>query len=66
MLTQRISSITIKTVKIMTKKNESEEMTFEPYVMSAEETLEFLDAKGIEYEICDSPVPVVSNSVERG
>ena len=50
----------------MTKKNESEEMTFEPYVMSAEETLELLDTKGIEYEVCDTPVPVLSNSVKCG
>ena len=37
-----------------------------PYVMSPEETLEFFDCHDIKYEICDTPVPVLSNKVSCG
>lgn len=38
----------------------------EPYYMSYEETLAFLDSKGIRYEVCDTPVPVLANKVNCG
>ena len=50
----------------MTKKKKSEERGFEPYVMTPEEALAFLDRKGIKYEICDTPVPVLGNKVNCG
>ena len=34
--------------------------------MSTEEAMAFLDSKGIEYEICDTPVPVLGNRVNCG
>ena len=34
--------------------------------MSFEETLAFLDSRGIKYEICDTPVPVLGNKVNCG
>ena len=37
-----------------------------PYVMTPEETLAFLDSNGIPYELCDSIVPVLENSVNCG
>ena len=48
-----------KTVKL--KKN-----GIMPYVMTAEEALAFFDSKGIKYEICDTPVPVLANRVSCG
>ncbi len=50
----------------MTKQIVSKEEAYEPYVMSPEETLALLDSKGIAYEMCDTPVPVVENSVRCG
>ena len=50
----------------MTKKVKSEGTGWEPYFMSCEETLAFLDSKGIRYEICDTPVPVLANKVNCG
>lgn len=34
--------------------------------MSYEEALAFLDSKGIRYEVCDTPVPVLANKVNCG
>lgn len=34
--------------------------------MSAEEAMEWLDGKGISYELCDTPVPVTGNRVNCG
>ena len=34
--------------------------------MSYEEALAFLDSKGIKYEICDTPIPVLANKVNCG
>lgn len=42
------------------------ENTWEPSVMSAEEAMEWLDGKGISYELCDTPVPVTGNRVNCG
>ena len=42
------------------------ENTWEPSVMSAEEAMEWLDGKGISYELCDTPVPVTGNMVNCG
>ena len=50
----------------MTKKKKSEEGGWEPYVMTPGEALAFLDSKGIKYEICDTPVPVLGNKVNCG
>ena len=50
----------------MTKKMKSEGNGMEPYYMSYEETLAFLDSKGIRYEVCDTPVPVLANKVNCG
>ena len=35
-------------------------------MMTAEESLAWLDSKGIRYEVCDMPVPVVGNKVNCG
>lgn len=48
-----------KTVKLNVKG-------WEPYVMSAEEAIAYMDANGIKYEICDTPVPVLGNRVSCG
>lgn len=50
----------------MTKKLKSEGNGLEPYYMSYEEALAFLDSKGIRYEVCDTPVPVLANKVNCG
>ena len=50
----------------MTKKIELKKKGWEPYVMSPEEAMAYLDAHGIEYEICDTPVPVLANGVSCG
>ena len=50
----------------MTKKLESRGNGWEPDLMSFEETLAFLDSRGIKYEICDTPVPVLGNKVNCG
>ena len=42
------------------------ENMWEPSVMSAEEAMEWLDGKGISYELCDTPVPVTGNRVNCG
>ena len=34
--------------------------------MSAEEAMEWLDGKGLKYEVCDTPVPVSGNKVSCG
>ena len=39
---------------------------WEPSVMSAEEAMEWLDGKGLKYEVCDTPVPVSGNKVSCG
>ena len=39
---------------------------WEPYVMTPEEVMASLDSKGIPYEICDTPVPVLANKVNCG
>ena len=44
----------------------TEENGWMPYVMTPEETLAFLDSKGIPYEMCDTPVPVLENRVNCG
>lgn len=49
------------TMKIKLKKN-----GWEPDIMSAEEAIAFMDANGIRYEICDTPVPVLGNKVSCG
>ena len=40
--------------------------TWEPSVMTATETMEWLDSMGIRYEVCDTPVPVLDNKVSCG
>ena len=50
----------------MTKKKEIEGNGWMPNVMTPEETLAFLDGKGIPYELCDTPVPVLGNKVNCG
>ena len=50
----------------MTKNVKNKENCWMPYVMSPEETLEFFDCHDIKYEICDTPVPVLSNKVSCG
>lgn len=50
----------------MTKKLKSEGNGLEPYYMSYEEALAFFDSKGIRYEVCDTPVPVLANKVNCG
>ncbi len=39
---------------------------WEPSVMSADEAMEWLDGKGLKYELCDTPVPVSGNKVNCG
>lgn len=48
----------------MTKKFKNN--GWEPDLMTYEETLAFLESKGIKYEICDTPVPVLGNKVNCG
>ena len=43
----------------MTKKKEQEGNGYEPYVMTPEEVFADLDRKGIKYEICDTPIPIM-------
>ncbi len=50
----------------MTKKKETEENGWEPYVMTPEEVFDLLDSMGIPYEICDTPIPVLDNRVNCG
>lgn len=50
----------------MTKTVKLREHGVEPYIMSAEEALAYLDSKGIRYEICDTEVPVLANAVSCG
>ena len=50
----------------MTKKIELKVKGCEPYVMSPEEAMAYMDANDIRYEICDTPVPVLANSVSCG
>ena len=50
----------------MAKKLKLQKNGWEPYVMSAEEAIAYMDANGIKYEICDTPVPVLSNKVSCG
>ena len=42
------------------------ENTWKPTVMSAEEAMEWLDGKGISYELCDVAIPVTGNCVNCG
>lgn len=50
----------------MTKKMKQERNGFEPYVMTPEEVFADLDRKGVKYEICDTPIPVLENRVNCG
>jgi SOS-response transcriptional repressor LexA len=50
----------------MTKKEKTTNNGWQPCVMTPEEALAFLDSKGIKYEICDTPVPVLANKVNCG
>ena len=50
----------------MTKKEKNMNNGWQPHVMTPEEALAFLDSKGIKYEICDTPVPVLANKVNCG
>ena len=50
----------------MTKTVKLRKRGVEPYIMSAEEALAYLDSKGIRYEICDTEVPVLANAVSCG
>ena len=50
----------------MTKKRTFLSAGWEPEMMTQEETMAFLDSKGIAYEICDTPIPVVGNGVRCG
>ena len=40
--------------------------TCEPSVMTADEAMAWLDSKGISYEVCDTPVPLLGNVVNCG
>ena len=53
-------------IKKMTKNMRIPEMDQMPYCMSEEEALTWLESEGIEYEVCDMPVPVVCNKVSCG
>lgn len=50
----------------MSEKSKTKGDGWDPSVMSPEEALAFLDSKGIGYEICDTPVPVLANKVSCG
>lgn len=50
----------------MTKNVKLKEKSCGMIVMSPEEVYEFFDRNGIEYHICDTPVPVLSNTVSCG
>lgn len=50
----------------MTKKLRTGAIDQMPYCMSAEETMEWMERNGIRYEVCDTPVPVLSNKVSCG
>lgn len=50
----------------MTKKKETERRDWKLPVMSPEEAMELFDRKGVRYEVCDTPVPVLSNKVNCG
>lgn len=50
----------------MTKKKRIEESGWMPYLMTPEEVMTSFDSKGISYEICDTPVPVLGNKVNCG
>ena len=47
-------------------KKKQEGNGYEPYVMTPEEVFADLDRKGIKYEICDTPIPVLENKVNCG
>ena len=50
----------------MTKKIELKKKGWEPDIMTPEEAMAYMDANDIRYEICDTPVPVLSNKVSCG
>ena len=50
----------------MTEKKKRLNAGWEPEMMTEEETMAFLDSKGIAYEICDTPIPVLENKVRCG
>ena len=50
----------------MTEKKKRLSAGWEPEMMTEEETMAFLDSKGIAYEICDTPIPVLDNRVNCG
>lgn len=50
----------------MTNKRTIVRAGWEPDLMTAEEAMAFFDSKGIAYEICDTPIPVLANRVNCG
>lgn len=50
----------------MTKTVKLKVNGWEPDIMTPEEAVAYMDANGIRYEICDTPVPVLSNKVSCG
>ena len=50
----------------MTKNKESGKKGLELLVLSPEEVMAMLDSKGIKYEVCDTPVPILANKVSCG
>ena len=50
----------------MTKTVKLKVNGWEPDIMTPEEAMTYMDANGIRYEICDTPVPVLSNKVSCG
>lgn len=50
----------------MTKKFKTNKESAEFVILSPEEALAQLDSKGIKYEICDTPVPIMGNTASCG
>ena len=50
----------------MTKKFKTKKHSIEFDVLSPEEALAWLDSKGIKYEICDTPIPIMGNKASCG
>ena len=50
----------------MTKRLKIKGNGWVPDVMSAEEAMAYLESKGIKYEVCDTPVPILANKVSCG
>ena len=51
-------------MKILNETDEGH--TLVPQVMTEEEALKWLDAKGINYKLCDTPIPVLSTKMNCG